>query len=225
MPKRHPKFKRYAKIGIEGRKWILIIVVFLICALSGLYLSYTVLLKHIGNFLIVNHDIQKSDCIVVIGGGYGNRIAAGVRLFKEGRSNWLVVTGPLIMRDYFFKGYLPCTPSWAGLMKSYALDHGIPESQIISIESNAESTKDEAEIITEFLVTKEWKSAILVTSNYHTRRAYSIFSKYAHKKNLSFYTFAAADPIFFPDKWWTCRHAVKTLFYEYTKLLFYMIEY
>ena len=207
------------------KNFLIVFGLFLICALCFLYFSHPFVLKHIGRFLVLNHDVAKVDGIVVISGGYGNRIAAAVRLFKEGKSDFLVVTGPQIMRDYFFDGYRPCNPFWADLMRAYAVDHGIPESQIFSIKSDAESTKDEAELITDFITSKGWKSAIIVTSNYHTRRAGSIFSKYAGKRGISIYPFAANDPIYFPAEWWSCRRCVKILLAEYSKLIFYKLAY
>lgn len=207
------------------KTFLIVFGLFLICVLCFLYFSHPFILKRIGRFLVLSNEVEKADCIVVISGGYGNRISAAVRLFMEGRSDWLVVTGPPIMRDYFFDGYRPCNSSWTDLMRAYALDHGIPESQIFSIKSDAESTKDEAELITKFIESKGWKSAILVTSNYHTKRASSIFSKYAGKRGISIYTFGAKDPIYFPAEWWKYRRCVKVLFYEYSKLIFYKLAY
>ncbi len=195
------------------------------CALCFLYYSHPFTLTHLGKYLILNHHVRKADCIVVISGGYGNRIGAAVRLFQEGKAEWLVVTGPRVIGDHFFSGYTDCNPSWAGLMKAYALDHGIPEHRIVSICSDAESTRDEADLIAEFINNNDWKSAILVTSNYHTRRANRIFSKYASKYYISIYMHAAPDPIYFPEEWWTCRQCIKTIFYEYTKLIFYTVAY
>jgi uncharacterized SAM-binding protein YcdF (DUF218 family) len=59
------------------------------------------------------------------------------------------------------------------------------------------------------------KRVILVTSNYHTRRAGSIFRRAA--PDLEFYVVASPDEFFNPDSWWKNREASKTFIFEWMK--------
>ena len=58
---------------------------------------------------------------------------------------------------------------------------------------------------------------ILVTSNFHTRRAAAIYRKAA--PDLPFCVVASPDPDFDPDNWWQNREGRKTAFLEWCKTL------
>ena len=56
---------------------------------------------------------------------------------------------------------------------------------------------------------------LLVTSDYHTRRAGKIFRTAA--PDLQFIVVAAPDVSFTPDSWWHSRQGEKTAFTEWVK--------
>jgi uncharacterized SAM-binding protein YcdF (DUF218 family) len=207
------------------KKTFFAVISCLVIGIAIIYFFRIAIFRHAGNFLVLSQDVENADCIVVLSGGYGNRIAEGVKLFKDGKAEWLVVTGPPIQEEFFFKDDLPCNPSWPDLMRSYALRSGVDERRIYSLKTKAQSTQEEAELVIEFIKQSGWKSFIVVTSNYHTRRAKGIFTKYARGKGLEFYIHAAPDPVLFPEGWWKCRRCAKNVFYEYTKLIFYTLSY
>jgi uncharacterized SAM-binding protein YcdF (DUF218 family) len=60
---------------------------------------------------------------------------------------------------------------------------------------------------------------ILVTSDFHTRRASSIYRKAA--PDLPFCVVASADPDFSPTGWWRTREGRKTAFFEWCKTIAY----
>jgi uncharacterized SAM-binding protein YcdF (DUF218 family) len=62
-------------------------------------------------------------------------------------------------------------------------------------------------------VQKGWRRILLVTSNYHTRRARYIFRKVL-PENVSLAVAGAADSQFNPSNWWESRQATKALFLE-----------
>ncbi len=207
------------------KKSLLIFIFCLTVGIAAAYFFRTAMLRFAGNFLVVDQKIQDADCIVVLSGGYENRISKAIELLKKNKAKWLILTGPHIQDEHFFKNDLPCNPSWPDLEGAYALRHGINKTLIYNLTTQAASTQEEAESVTRFIKSKNWKSCIVVTSNYHTRRAGFIFKKYAEKAGLNFYIHAAPDPILFPEEWWNCRPCAKNVFYEYTKLIYYIVNY
>ena len=63
------------------------------------------------------------------------------------------------------------------------------------------------------------KSILVVTSNYHTRRALSILEKRLPQYHFSIY--AAPDPYFFGERWWQTREWAKTTFSEWQRYLWW----
>lgn len=66
----------------------------------------------------------------------------------------------------------------AELMKNHAIKLGVDENKIL-IDNEASTTNENAEFTTDIIEENNFKSVIIVTSDYHTRR-----SKLAMKKSL-----------------------------------------
>ncbi|HEV2112670.1 MAG TPA: hypothetical protein VGR50_00900, partial [Terriglobales bacterium] len=59
---------------------------------------------------------------------------------------------------------------------------------------------------------------------YHTRRARSVFRRYA-SRDIQYLFVAAPDEDFTPEDWWHSRDAEKVVFLEYAKLFdWWLIE-
>ena len=116
--------------------------------------------------------------------------------------------------------------STAEIMKKQALYLGIPEDAIIlDYGWNTNGTWDNA--INSLKIVKEnsFKSAIVITSNYHTRRARFAFNKVFNNKNKGVRILISACPggSFSPGHWWKSRKLTESVFLEYTKLIYYLL--
>ena len=60
-------------------------------------------------------------------------------------------------------------------MQHDLIERGVPKDKIVTISHNAENTREEAQILLQQAAEHKWHSVIIVTSNYHTRRARYIF--------------------------------------------------
>jgi uncharacterized SAM-binding protein YcdF (DUF218 family) len=97
-----------------------------------------------------------ADAIVVLGGGGEERVRETCRLFKEKRSEKVIVTGD------------------GGLIVASLLKCGVPAASIVH-ETAASSTIENARNVKPLLMQLQAKSAILVTTWTHARRAQRIF--------------------------------------------------
>jgi len=163
--------------------------------------------------LIHEEPIKPAEAIVVLGGGQGNRIEEGVRLYKKGFGKYLVFSGFKIYSGLYSHR----------LMKNYALELGVPEENIIAAPANEGgegSTFGEGIANLRLMRKKHIRSFIVVTSNYHSRRAWKTYQNLlASDHSLSFTVFPAKDPDFLVDSWWKHRKAKKTIFLEYIKTI------
>ena len=110
-------------------------------------------------------NCQTADAIVAISGGNTPaRTEEAIRLYKAGWAKTLIFSGAAADTS---------GPSNAEVMRRQALEAGVPAKDII-IESDSQTTKQNAERTKELLVTASGasvKRVILVTSPYHQRRA------------------------------------------------------
>ncbi len=173
------KFKRlYGRMSRRITKIAAIVFVFY------LLVFYTPVIWFIASPLNVVDKPRKADCIVVFGGGVGEsgkaaqgyeeRVNYAVELYKNGFADHLI----------FSSGY-KTTFDETMLMKALAIAIGVPDSAII-LDRRPSSTHENVKFTTLILEAKGWKSALLVTSPYHTLRASLVFNKIANSIKVAY---------------------------------------
>jgi uncharacterized SAM-binding protein YcdF (DUF218 family) len=164
-----------------------------------------VLFRHAGSSLVVNAP-EHADLIVVMGGGTDDlRYWNGVRLMNEG---W----APHLMLDVFDKGKTFGNAD-IDLARDFLNKTTPGRSTLCPIAQN--STYDEARYLERCLRGSNVKSILIVTSEYHTRRALTILQKRLPQYHFSIY--AAADPYYFGQHWWQTREWAKTTLGEWQR--------
>jgi uncharacterized SAM-binding protein YcdF (DUF218 family) len=179
-------------------------------ALAFLVASRGPILRAIGSYLVLTNDPVKADIALVLGGdGRGERIVRAAELVKAGFVPKVLVSGPDTNYDLH-----ECD-----LAIPFAVRRGYAESMFLHFENTAKSTIDEANMAMDRLRDLGAHRVLLVTSNYHTRRAGKLFRNTAAARNqrLEFVVIAARDKYFSPDAWWLNREGQKTTFYEWLK--------
>jgi uncharacterized SAM-binding protein YcdF (DUF218 family) len=181
----------------------------LVLVLSGIIAI--ILLRHAGSFLVVNNP-EPSDLILVLAGGDNDlRYRNGVRLMREGYA-------PRLILDVFGRGR-----TFGRLDVDLAeelLERTTPgQSTVCSLWES--STYDEARYVEPCLASAGVKSVLIVTSEYHTRRARDIFLHRLPQYHFSFY--AASDSYYFGTRWWTNRQWAKTTLSEWERYLWWLL--
>lgn len=192
-----------------------IFVTLVVCICLFLVIFHVQVLTLLADFLIIKDHLQKVDAIVVLSGDtMGGRVPKGVALFKEGYSRKIVMIGGLIQWN----------TDEPDIMKKHAIALGLKESDILVV-NQGKSTYAQAKRMLEIMKNNNFKSAIVVTSNFHTRRARYIFKKTFSKNKYNLIVSASDTKRFNPSRWWKNSGYAKILFYEYTKLLWYWFRY
>lgn len=178
----------------------------LACAALLLVLFRVSILGALGAYLVKAEAPRKSDVIFVLGGdAEGNRILKAGELVRQGYAPHAIVSGP-----GGFYGLNECE-----LAIPFAVRAGYPESYFIHFEHSAHSTMEEAGATVTELRRVGAHSVILVTSDYHTRRAGKIFR--ARAPDIDWNIVAAPDPYFNAHGWWLQREGRKTFMMEWMK--------
>ncbi|HYK40301.1 MAG TPA: YdcF family protein [Candidatus Eremiobacteraceae bacterium] len=168
--------------------------------LAGLYLVRHPLLRYTGESLIVEDPLQKADAIIVLSmdNFYADRATRCAEIYRQGFAPLVVASGERLRP---FAGV-------AELMEHDLLERGIPKDKIVRFAHDSENTREEAEALAKFASEKKWKSVIVVTSNYRTRRARYIFAR-IFPGNISVNIAAARDGDFDPEHWYEKRKGIK----------------
>ena len=157
-------------------------------------------------YLVQAGEPQPADIVVLLAGdSAGSRITKGAELVRQGLAPQAMVSGP--SGNY---GFYECD-----LAIPFAVKAGYPESYFLHEHHDARSTAEEARVLTQELRGRGWKRVLLVTSDYHTRRATRLFRATYPEATLT--VVAAPDKNFSVDGWWKNREGRKTFVTEWTK--------
>jgi hypothetical protein len=162
-----------------------------------------------GDFLLVDAP-RPSDVILVLAGETERRPERALELLAQGYGKRVVLDVPTNTKIYEF--------SEIQLAQKYIQD--LPQAASVSIcPIDGLSTKDESKDAEKCLAREGDKSVLLVTSDFHTRRALSIFRREVpgHEYSVA----AARDDSQFGVRWWAHRQWAKTLVDEWLRLIWW----
>jgi len=178
-----------------------------------------------GGDLLVTPDAlpPRSDAVVVLTGsirGEQVRRHEAVRLLKEGRADHLVLSAPQVT---YFGVWVP------DLMRRHVESVYGSETarRVLLCPHNADSTREEAEALRPCLERQGWRTVVVVTSNYHTRRARHIWGEVVEDAHspLRVFVHGLPDGDFESRGWWLRRRHAKTFLEETVKLAWtYLFE-
>lgn len=185
----------------------------LLCFLGFLFVLYLArhpLLRLAGGFWIVDDGPAYSDAIVILGDDNygGDRAAKAAELFKAGWAPRVVASGR------FLRPYASITD----LEEHDLKNDGVPEQAIVRFQHHAANTKEEAEALHQLIRQQGWKRIILVTSNYHTRRARYICER-AFPAGTVLRVVPAPDSEYDPDHWWQSRRGLVIFSHEFVGMI------
>lgn len=173
------------------------------------------LLNAISDFLVIEDTLAHADIIVVLSGDTnGRRVPKGVELFRQGYANRMVMIG----------GEIQWNTLEPEIMREHAVALGISKDNIHVVEQGI-STYMQALSMVDLMIKEGLESAIVVTSDYHTRRTRYIFRKLFFPSGLTVIVRASPSGRIQSSDWWKNSDYAKIVFYEYTKLLWYWIRY
>ncbi len=160
-------------------------------------------------FLVVDHP-ESSDAIVVLAGDTNVRPVRALELLRQGMAPHVFLN--VQARDVIYDQRL------IDIAQKYV--NSLPEANRVSVcPIPGLSTYAEADDASRCLQSMGAHRVLIVTSEFHTRRASMIF-----RRRLPQYQFsvaAAPSPGGFGASWWTNREWAKITFDEWSKLLWW----
>jgi uncharacterized SAM-binding protein YcdF (DUF218 family) len=204
-------------VGLQ-RGGIIFRFLFLMSFLILLFLLYLVrhpLMRLAGSFWTVDERPVAADAIVILGDDNysGDRATRAAELLKAGWAPRIVASGR----------YLRPYASIAELEEHDLTARGVPASAIVRFAHRAENTREEAVAIGQLTSSRRWKRIILVTSNFHTRRARYICER-TFPPGTVLRVVAARDSDFDPDNWWRTRMGIRLFAHELVGMVVAMWE-
>ena len=162
-----------------------------------------------GRILVVDAP-QPSDLILVLAGETDHRPARALELLRQGLGRRVVIDVPVDAKIY--------DVSELDLAEKYV--RNLPDSAAVRVcPIVGLSTQEETHDVEKCLDPQVGSRILIVTSDFHTRRALSIFRHQLRDKTFS--VAAAHNPPEFGTRWWTHRQWAKTLALEWLRLIWW----
>jgi uncharacterized SAM-binding protein YcdF (DUF218 family) len=175
-----------------------------------------------GGYILVQSDPMPShaDGAVVLNAGSGiseeARISGAIQILNHGVVDRVLLSLP---KQGFWGQSIPDVAR-TYLEKKYG-DKVAAQIGFCETGSSVNSTEQEADAIIRCARAEHWQSIIVVTSNFHSRRAGIIWRRVSRQEHaaMRIWIEGVPDPVFRPKRWWANRLYAKTWFLEFTKLV------
>jgi len=188
-------------LGARSRGWLLAWAL-----LGGLSIG---LGAKAGAFLLVDAPLP-ADVILVLAGETDRRPERALELLAQGYGKRVVLDVPTNAKIY--------QSTEIQLAQKYI--QNLPQAASVTIcPIDGLSTKDESKDAEKCLAREGDKSVLIVTSDFHTRRALSVFRREIPGREYS--VAAAHDDSKFGVKWWAHRQWAKTVLDEWLRLIWW----
>ncbi len=176
-------------------------------AVAGVLLL--VFAANLGRALVVDAP-ERADVILVLAGETDRRPAVAMQLLSEGYGRRVLIDVPAAEQIYSF--------SQAQLAEKYI--EGLPQAASVRMcPIEGLSTREESHDVEKCLAGEKGSRVLIVTSEFHTRRALSIFRREICSKSFS--VAAARDETQFGTRWWTHRQWAKVCLEEWLRMLWW----
>lgn len=188
----------------------LIVSLFLLTFFLGLYFVRHPIFRFAAESWVIEDPLEKADALIVLSDDnfYADRATRAAELFREGKATLVVASGRRLRPS----------AGIAELMEHDLVERGVPKDRILRFAQDDDSTRGEAEALAKLAKTKKWRKAIIVTSNYHTRRARYIF-RHVFPQDIEIRVASARDGDFDPESWWEKRASTRLFLREITGMV------
>jgi DUF218 domain-containing protein len=176
-----------------------------------------------GNVLLVANDPppgRVAGAVVLQGSVAGERarVAGAVHLLQQGLADRVLLSIP--KESYWGQSISPVARTY--LDRTYG-DAIASRVDFCELSGAVDSTAQEMQALGPCIEDRHWRSIVIVTSNYHTRRAGMTWRKLtAQDPNVHVWIEGVDDPEF-QRPWWRHRQSAKIFVTEFTKLMWTMV--
>jgi uncharacterized SAM-binding protein YcdF (DUF218 family) len=188
----------------------LLFLLFFFGFLALLYIARHPVMRLAGQFWVVDEPAAQSDALIVLGDDNyaGDRAFHAAELYREGVAHVVVASGRMLRQNV----------SIADVMEHDLESFGVPSTSIVKLTHRAQNTREEAIEAARLIESRGWKHILVVTSNYHARRARFIYGRVL-PSSVSLRVSGARDSDFDPSRWWETRQGQKLFMSELTGYL------
>ena len=175
--------------------------------------------------LIVTTDTVSADAIAVLAGSatYIERTDWAAKLFAAGRAPRIILTN-----DGLSSGWSvgeQCNPLFVERAVDELKRRGVPAEKIEIVPGLVANTYEEVVHLHDYAVARGWRSILIVTSAYQSRRALWIARRVMNGIAVGIDPVSPGAQTPAPSVWWVDKLGWRMVPGEYAKLVYYRLRY
>jgi len=159
-----------------------------------------------GRWLVIERGIARCDLMVVPKGGAVERLSAAADLMSGGACGKVLMTGE---------------PRADGTSHAGSFLAEIDPNKLVHASREANSTFEDAIIAREAVEREGYRSVLVLTSAYHTRRAAWAFDLVFASSGVAVGVIPVSEFYMDSNRWWAAPYGRRAVIGEYAKLLLY----
>ncbi len=196
------------------KKRVLFPLAILIGIVAGM-IMIPVFVVSAGYYLIVRDPIRNSSAVAVLSGGGIERLDHAVKLMDDNFTKRLILTNTSQVDSQ-------TGTRMSKVMMDQASQRGVKKVNIYITGGESATTREEAIAIRALMDERNWKSLIVVTDSFHSRRTKIIFHDVFKGSGvkISVNPVDAPDYWYKPSTWWQSPDSRKATVYEYISLIY-----
>lgn len=178
-------------------------------------------------WLVVAEEVERADAVAVLGGAasYVERTRHAARLFREGRGGVVALTNEGLAGGWSQDEQR--NPLFVERAADELRRAGVPAERIEVLPGVVTSTHDEAVALRAYAESRGWRTLLVVTSGYHSRRALWTLRKVFEGSAVAVGLSPAGPHGDGPREWtwWLTPRGWQLVGGEYVKLIYYRWRY
>ena len=188
----------------------LLVLFFLALFCLVIYWARHPLLRYAAESWVEDEPAATADALLLLGDDnfYADRATRAAELFRQGVAPIVVASGRRLRP----------TAGIVELEEHDLIERGVPKEKILRFPHDADGTREEAAALAQFATEHHFRSVVVVTSNYHTRRARYLFQR-EFPKRIAVSVASARDGDFDAERWWEHRKSQKLFAREWVAML------
>ncbi|MDQ7017419.1 MAG: YdcF family protein [Gammaproteobacteria bacterium] len=195
---------------------------FLVLLLTPLYLFHKPILEAYAEWFIIDNATKGADAILILAGGVETRPPKAIELYRQGYAPRVLLTQEKRQNSR----YAHIVKSEPELMRAILRYEQVPAEFLPTLNDGVTSTFDEAYDLAAYAKQYDLQRIIIVTSDFHTRRALFAFEKVLRQQGvtLTVEMAAASNDVYNPQNWWATEAGLRSYVTEFFKFLVYLVS-
>jgi uncharacterized SAM-binding protein YcdF (DUF218 family) len=195
-----------------------------LAAMLALACATAIFLPFAGRYLVREDPLVHADAIFVLDGARAERWMEAVDLYRDGYAPVIALSpGRIEDAEVILRARGIHYPTNASLARDAMVQMGVNASAIVVPDASVDNTGQEAELLRALATARGWRSVLLITSKYHSRRAGFAFRREFRDTSIAVILRTTRYDVADPAHWWRHRADIRYVLSELQKLIGYRL--